>query len=593
MPSPAPKEQDLRYLNTYLSNLWARTHDRWASFTDKWYWGEADIWDGRDRPKIIPGRAAAIIDHAADTRLPWSPKVHREPVGTSDEAQAEADDLEEALRQIFLNSMLQDSQLAFKQANRHFGAYGYAVIIGPIMDMRRRPQSPKPEDYKGDKDGFELAQIDYKNAKRQWNPVRIYAPHPARVLMDPYEKNPEEGLFRKQLTMRELQKTLEARREMGRNVMSNKDVAALFRTNNDNPFSLVKVLEYWSEGWHAMLSFEGHSGNSHLLLVERNTYGFTPAVHAFAGFGQQRTNDETNDPRWLAKGLLDPVEDALKAQAQNMSAKHNGIIERGFPRKGTSRDVTEVAEMLKHDDVVLEGEQGEFWHEQYPDMPRWMFEQGRELQEDIDLATYVMDIAGQRQQGVSTVGQQAILSEAAGKKFQALGEQINQMGTILGMNILKLVRRLQEDVSAGGKTLKWRSIRDDYAVVVTFETIDPALNVAMREMGLAEVDRGLISHETYREDYRRAGNETMERRRLIKQMVRQHPAVVELLARGVMQEEGLLRLIEELEAEGQQQSGLVGPNGQPLRSAAPPEGREMLTSEVQRPPRTPLPMEGI
>ena len=71
-------------------------------------------------------------------------------------------------------------------------------------------------------------------------------------------------------------------------------------------------------------------------------------------------------------------------------------------------------------------------NERMPQFSESFFRSSDEVSRDITVGTYAADVAGLRQEGVSTVGQQTILSRAAHQKFTAANEQMNPFGSILG-----------------------------------------------------------------------------------------------------------------------------------------------------------------
>ena len=62
-------------------------------------------------------------------------------------------------------------------------------------------------------------------------------------------------------------------------------------------------------------------------------------------------------------------------------------------------------------------------------LPGWMFESEQWLDKDMELGTYSRTLAGIRDQGVSTVGQQAILSTSAMRKFVAPSKQLEHLAS--------------------------------------------------------------------------------------------------------------------------------------------------------------------
>ena len=156
--------------------------------------------------------------------------------------------------------------------------------------------------------------------------------------------------------------------------------------------------EYWTDCWHALVA------DSELLFVEKNTWGFVPFSHAFAGFGQQVTAIEEDDPSYLAVGILEPVMASLRAQAQAVAGRHNALLDATFNPLGTTMDAAELQEQLARGDIIEMGNRGDAWRMEIPQLPRWLFASEEWLDRDIEQGTFARALAGVREQGVSTVG---------------------------------------------------------------------------------------------------------------------------------------------------------------------------------------------
>jgi hypothetical protein len=176
-----------------------------------------------------------------------------------------------------------------------------------------------------------------------------------------------------------------------------------------------------------------------LLFVEKNTWGFVPFSHAFAGFGQQVTAIEEDDPSYLAVGILEPVMASLRAQAQAVAGRHNALLDATFNPLGTTMDAAELQEQLARGDIIEMGTRGDAWRMEIPQLPRWLFASEEWLDRDIEQGTFSRALAGVREQGVSTVGQQAILSTAAGRKFVAPSRQLEHLATKSASHILQWI----------------------------------------------------------------------------------------------------------------------------------------------------------
>ena len=202
---------------------------------------------------------------------------------------------------------------------------------------------------------------------------------------------------------------------------------------DDEPFSLIETYEYWSECWHAMVA------DNNMLFVEKNTWGFVPYSHAYAGYGQEVTSYTEVDPSYMAVGILEPVLPVLKAQAQAVAGRHNALMEATFHPTGTTMDSAELQEQLSTGDVIEMGNRGDVWKMEIPQLPRWMFQSEEWLDKDIEMGTFARALAGVREQGVSTVGQQAILSTAAGRKFASPARQLEHLASRSASHVLQLI----------------------------------------------------------------------------------------------------------------------------------------------------------
>jgi hypothetical protein len=368
--------------------------------------------------------------------------------------------------------------------------------------------------------------------------------------------------------------------------------------------------EYWTECWHALVA------DSKLLFVEKNTWGFVPFSHAFAGFGQQVTSIEEDDPSYLAVGVLEPVMPSLKAQAQAVAGRHNALLDATFNPVGTTMDSSELQDQLSRGDIIEMGNRSDVWRMDIPQLPRWLFASEEWLDRDIEQGTFTRALAGIREQGVSTVGQQAILSTAAGRKFVSPSRQLEHLATRSASHILQWIDVIGMTLTVQGHQISPSDIQHDYACKVSFELIDPVLQMQSRELGMREVQQGLKSKETYWSADARLEDATGERRRLLEDLIRNDPEVQKILAGEVMKEAGLLDLIERQQAAqedgaagmgmgmggpppmngggGGQPPPILGPDGMPLQQTmgTPPgpagglrEMRQGLTPSVPGPSR--------
>lgn len=300
----------------------------------------------------------------------------------------------------------------------------------------------------------------------------------------------------------------------------------------------------------------------------------------------------------MAVGLLRPIRESLKMMAQARSGRHNALINATFAPMGTTGDAGEVSDQLARGDILEGMQEGDLWWMRFPNLPRWIFQSEDMVERDIEAGTYARSLSGTRQQGVSTVGQQAILSTAAAKKFVAPAKQMEQMASIVGSNILRLVDKLDEKLMVRGFSVGPEEIDGDYNCRVTFELIDPVLQLQQRELGMREVMAGLKSIETYWSADARLEDVSGERRRILEDLVRKDPAYVSEMAKVVAAGLGMPDVMEAMQngreqAQVQAQGLLQGlePTAAPMGapSALPPEeGSPRAAGAAMRQLRQPL-----
>lgn len=559
-----PSEKLIVDMRDHLLTEWGQAHSHWRAL-DQLYFGTFALWEeGSGRPEYHPARARSIVDHAVDHQLGYEPKVERFPAGSGELHKEKADAIEPWLKAVMNEAALLEPMLTWKTVGKHLVHYGYGVVQGPILDMRARPKRPIRRASDDDEEWGHRETL-YKNERKTWMPFRIRTPHPSTILLDPLQKSPRFAVGHSYRYSYELAE-LTRKRAGKRRQVEVWDVG-------DNPFARVLCDEWWSKEWHAVLAEGGRSSHAaQLLFVERNTWGFVPYAHAFSGFGMQPTEagEEGTDPSFLAAGILTPLMESLILQAQAVAGRHNALVNATFNKMGTTGSGLEMVQQLNRADVVEvpQGKEGLWWLD-IPNLPGWMFEAERWLDQDIELGSFARSLAGIRPEGVSTVGQQAILSTAAGHKFVGIALQMEHLATVVAANILRLADVLDEPLYCRGYHITPADIEHDYSVRVSFDLVDPVLSLQERELGMREVSAGLKSRETYWSADARLQDATGERKRLLMDAVRADPQIHRLLAGEAAKELGILDLLLARERMPQDQNGLekppiLGPDGVPL-----------------------------
>jgi hypothetical protein len=188
---------------------------------------------------------------------------------------------------------------------------------------------------------------------------------------------------------------------------------------------------------------------------------------------------------------------------------------------------------------------------------------------DIEEATYSRNATGHRTAGVKTVGQQAILTVLASRKFGDPSVQREHLATIAARRMLRLLIVYGHPVTVGGVTLSPKDLDGDDNVQVTFRDVDPVLQFQSRELGMNEVQMKLKSKESYwQEDAQREDGE-QERWRIAEDDVLGLPEVAQKFAQVAAHRMGLDDLLDDVEGGAlglQSQSKILGPDGMPLQS---------------------------
>ena len=571
-------EPDANIIDQYRSHLkevWTNAHRKWEQY-DAYYFRTYSVWEGAEahsRPGWLkPARPTSLVDNAVDHQLASEPTPHRNPARQSEESRNNADRVEEGLKAILDEAALLEPALTWKQQGKNLVHLGYSIHelgLDSNVLQRRSEEPPRGDDSEED---YRANMRLFEHYRRTAMPFRTRSPHPARILLDPWEKKPRIAIRHARRFSQDLHELTVARKNRGRQ-------ADVWEVRNNRPFELILTDEYWTECWHAMMvsGYVAGTGREYhnmkrLLFVEKNTWGFVPYSHAYAGFGQEPTNSDRIDPANLAVGILDPVISDIRAQAQAVSGRHNALMDASFNPIGTRMGADELRDQLDQGDIIEMSDRSDVWRMDIPQLPRWMFQTEEWLSRDIEEGTFSRALAGVREQGVSTVGQQAILSTAAGRKFVAVSRQLEHLASVASSQILQLIDLLDLNLTIKGKIIRPSYIESDYSVNISFDLVDPVLQLQQRQLGLQEVQAGLKSMETYWAADARLEDASGERKRLLMDWVRKNPMIHQALAMEVAKEEGIESLVERAlsMAQGGDEGGgagaapILGPDGMPM-----------------------------
>ena len=579
-----PEAEQITRFYSKMSELWSKAHEEFRD-NDDYYQRKFNVWNQnyQGRPIFYDSTPTHLVDHAVSTLMSFSPRIHREPVGDTEDDKINATNLEHGLKAVMDNAALHEPNLPWKMLSQYMVAHGYGVIEAPILSgLSDRPTSPDRANFATDEE-YEQESAIFKANRKNFNPVRIRIPHPSTVLMNPTEKIPTIAIKASKMTAQSLhdQSVLKKRTQR-------RKFAEIFDMDNLDPWDEIETWDYWSPYWHVKMVANPaptygspNSVAATPIYMERNTWGFVPFVHAFSGLSGMDFAEEGGDPYNFAQGILSPNKETIRKRTQEISAFHQMLLRSAFAPMGTSRDPMTLAQAIQNEGI-LEGDLQDFWVMNTPDIPGWMQSIRAGTDSTLEMGTYSPALAGQRQAGVTTVGQQAILNTAGMRIFSGVAMQREHLASIVGSRILQLVDNVSElasGIGANGKLLTKAQVNGVYGIQIQFPHSEPVMEMQQRQMAMSEFGAGLIDPMTY---YETAGyeNGTEIKKRLIEESVRKLPAVREKIETLVAQELGLVdeensaAAMEQIQqqAQGGMMGGAAPGAGAPPQAGPPQEG---------------------
>jgi|TARA_R110002110_G_scaffold142808_1_gene331222 hypothetical protein len=559
--------QDVDSFYKHLDQQWERSRALWKE-VDSFYHQEYDVWPGvadaekAVRPKYHSSRATNAVDHAVDTQLAFEPTVHRPPAGEGSSHQSDADSIEPAVTGIMNDSFSRETLHAPKSAGRQLLLYGYTPAMGPIWNETKKPVRPKK--HRGETlEDFQSREAQWDAEDRFYNPISFHVPLPSEILMDYREQNPSTAIHLKKLSYHELEALS---KEMNAKKMSE---AEWVMPPESDPYEEMDVLEIWTPSWRSMWTAE----HGLLIFSQANWMGYQPIQHVFAGFGQMPTDPQLKDPIYLSKGILGPIKESLRMRDQRIIGEHMLAMKAAMVKQGTTGDPAQVAKQSEGD--YYQGDPNMLWWERPPEIPQWYFQHGSEVDDDIEQGSFTLTLGGFRQTGVSTVGQQAILSGAANKKFAGPIKQLENLYTTQAQNLLRLAVNLKrvstkDAIIVGEHKLRAAAIHHNFRLRVSFQQIDPIAALQERDQAMSEYGQGLLHKEGYWSVAHKE-NATEIRRGIVEDRVHENPRVQTLAEAAVLKDFGFRKLAERMESEAladeMSDRTVMGPNQAPLPSA--------------------------
>ena len=339
---------------------------------------------------------------------------------------------------------------------------------------------------------------------------------------------------------------------------------------NADPYTEIDLYTVWTPYYRSMWTID----QGFHVFTQVNWTGVQPFKHGFAGFGQMPTRRERVNPRYLAKGLLDPIMESIRMRDQRLIGQHALGMKAAWVKQGTTGDPQQVAKQGEGD--MYQGDPNLLWWERPPEIPQWLFQHGSEIDDDIEQGSFTLTLGGFRQTGVSTVGQQAILSGAANKKFAGPIKQLENLYSLDAQGLLKLAVNLKrvggkESIEVGEWKILESAVHSNFRCFVQFKQIDPIAALQEREQAQNEFTMGLLHKEGYWSVARKE-NATEIRRGLTEDAVYDMDRVKTLAQAVVLRDFGFRQLADTLESEAlavESENQQFGADGAPI---SPPSG---------------------
>lgn len=535
MPSPLydPGERpDLPFVQRvyghYHDKVWQDARHLWSEI-DSYILRTYQVWDAAQypkRPQTRTSTGAARVMHAVNNLMASNPKIHCEPAGEGQRHKDKAEAKEKGLSAVLVNANLQESQPPYRQFAFNLVRYDYSVVMGPLLKLQL--PTPKPKKRRNeDPDDFTQRMEAWEAGKELYNPIRISVPHPSTVLMDPNERNP---MFSVMTTTRP---AWQIRQLCDRKALTREGVYLLDVEGKE--FQDMDLREFWTPYWHWV------GIDDQELYVEENGPGFLPFKHTWGGRGGEFTDDRTVNTAHLGMGLLTPILDDLLRESQEISAQHNVLVEMAHPKVQVppNADTAEAAQAFDNDFIP----QG-FAYMKGPEMAAGLANLENRTAQKIEEGTFVMVTAGVKQS--ETVGQEALLSNAAMRGFEMPRAMMEQTFSLLAADVLRLAHYHGDPIRCRGETLDPADFEGLYQADVTFPTVDPILRMQEREITAKEVGAHLSSRRMFLKA-KGVENEEEELNEIDADQAKENPAYHATILAAAYRKDGLDQLSERYE----------------------------------------------
>ena len=455
-----PTADSVKEMRQHLTEVWRETHGRWSetqAFIDQTH----PIRVVKPAKPRRLGLAASKLLSQVDSLVTLDPGVTVTPAKNTESANELADRQEKWCRFLLQEAARRSNLPPFRSAGFNLSAFGYAVGVVRWDEEQAKGRKPFP--------------------------YVIEFPHPARILVPHNER--EVSLAIEIATM----PTWEVERRWP-------ELSSKIRT--EGPYSTLEIILFTDADWRAVYV------NGEEAVVEENPAHIVPYFHSYSGKGYEHAPLEAGSglssygpkPEDMAVGLLDRVRDSLTAADELHTARVARVLRNTYLRMFANGDTAGLAEQLANaglgaviDTSMVDRVE---WEKPSPPEPDLLGVSDAVVR-DIDEGTFSGVVAGQRQPGVETATEFALMLGSARIGFGVPMQGINRMAGIALELAGAMAVEYEENVPLGGVTVKASEFELGMAVEVDFLHKDEGELQRERQIGMEEVARGLRSTKRY------------------------------------------------------------------------------------------------
>jgi hypothetical protein len=517
---------------------------------------------------LKPGTAGALIHRIATQIVADTPIVDYEPRNGSNEAQRDADLIEQlgqaVLRGIAVNSSISPLDDAAKRA-----LLGMYALEGPLFDFSAWGEAPTRANTGGGKRALAEARQRYRLRQAENFAIQVRSLDPTTIVWD--QHNPLAPRWF-------IQKT-----EMPVSLLKS-DFPYWENRNRRSGKDLVEVLRYWDRDWRLVLAdsqpatWRSEDDGAIVTGTIRNVYGYVPIMLGFGVWGWA-----DSDPQEMARSLLFWSEDEIVEEARVMSAKSWAVQLYGMPILA-GQDPEKIRQELSAGPGAIVQSNDPKQDPRpvvMPNPPEWLTRYEADMVSRIERNTVSPAALGYRAEGTTSGVMSGLHIGEARQQFRPIVTRLSlHAATILNRTAHIIENVIAEKVSVwlqrpGGRkllTIDPDVFQGAYHYHVDLEPVDPTRDDRRGMLGLNYFAQGLLDPWTVLEDYLKIPNSTQVLKRIIKWRTMNSPRFIRLLETIAAQEAGIEEELAALEAAEQSAGGAVAPEAigdfEPIDAAA-------------------------